>query len=139
MGINVDAVAVLEVNSVSKIILTILINTIKIIEIFDMLLLRDPIHVAKPDELITEARDNPPPININAPQGIFWATSQLINLFLLGLLDGIINKIIAAVIAIVESFSAPDGMMPSSVFESHFLDIHKEAVVINIIPTIISS
>ena len=103
------------------------------------MLLSEPIHVANPDEFITVARDKPPPININAPQGIFWATCQSINLFLLGLLEGIINKKIAAIIAIVESFSAPAGITPSNAVESHFLDIHKEAVIINTIPTIISS
>ena len=139
IGINVDAVAVLEVNSVRIIMLAMLIKTIKIIEIPDKLLLSDPIHAAKPDEFMTVARDNPPPININAPQGILWATSQLINLSLLGLLEGMINKIIAADIAIVESFNAPEGIIFSNALEIHFLDIHKEAVIINTTPTIISS
>ena len=71
IGINVDAVAVLEVNSVNIIIMATLNNTIKIIEIASKLLLKAPIQAANPDELITLASARPPPINIKAPHGIF--------------------------------------------------------------------
>ena len=71
IGINVDAVAVLEVNSVNIIIMATLNNTIKIIEIVSKLLLKAPIQAANPDELITLASARPPPINIKAPHGIF--------------------------------------------------------------------
>ena len=139
IGINVDAVAVLEVNSVNIIIMATLNNTIKIIEIESKLLLKAPIQAANPDELITLASARPPPINIKAPHGIFWTTSQSINLFLFFSFEGNINKIIAANIAIEESFIAPIGIVFSRSEEIHFLEIHKKAVKIKTTPTKTSS
>ena len=49
------------------------------------------------------------------------------------------NKIIAANIAIEESFIAPIGIVFSRSQEIHFLEIHKKALKIKTTPTKISS
>ena len=80
------------------------ITMINSIEILDRFPLNIPIHAANPEEFITDASDNPPPISMSAPHGIFCATFQFITLFRSFLKDGRINNKIAAAIAMLESF-----------------------------------
>ena len=102
IGKKVDVVAVFEVSSVKKIIKVTIKSTIihgskLIAKIND-----SPSHCPNPELLIAFAKDNPPPNKISNPHGNFFVslqTSKSVFLFC----EGMIKRLIAAIIAIPES------------------------------------
>ena len=103
MGNTTDVVARLDVISVKKFTLAIIVIKTISSPISLSKLKWLPSHTANPESLNPFARAIPPPNNKSTPQGIFSASFQDINLSVL-LFEGRRNKVKTAIKAMIESF-----------------------------------
>ena len=102
IGRKVDVVAVFDVSSVKNIIKVTIRNTIIQGLRLTAKIKASPSHWPNPELLIAFAKESPPPNKIRSPQGNFFVSSQISKSVFL-FCDGIIKRLIAAIIAIPAS------------------------------------
>src|SRR5210317_21996 len=102
MGRKVTVVAVFEVISVKNTIAITITNRRTMVDALDKKVKLEPNQAPKPELIMAEAKESPPPKRRSNPHGKFLACSQInnsVDLFC----DGMIKKLTAAMMAIPAS------------------------------------